>query len=105
MSPLIVYEYFGCKLYLELFGYLSIVIWFAYGLYRTKQRVFVSTIGILFLLSQWAMHNGNAKLDMALEGICIALMLIKQWYNCHEFAVRERNHRKPVGRINTEPKT
>ncbi|GAA5138434.1 hypothetical protein [Thalassotalea piscium] len=68
-------------------GYASLVTWFSYGLYVTRQKVFVAVIGILFMVSQWAAYQDLAQLDMTLTLICVLIMAVKQYQGCAYFAL------------------
>lgn len=64
---------------LKLFGYVSIALWFLYGLAKTSQPYFVLPIFFLFTASQAAFYADMHTLDLILTGACVLIMIVKQY--------------------------
>jgi hypothetical protein len=71
----------------QMLAYACLVIWFAFGLYKTRQPKFVATIAVLFILSQYMYFAEHHTADVILTLICVLLMCIKQYTDWYRFAV------------------
>jgi hypothetical protein len=70
-------------------GYTALTCWFAYGLFKTRQKGFVGIIALLFIGSQWTFYNGMYDIDRWLTLSCFLIMCVKQYLWRHGFAQRE----------------
>lgn len=77
--------------YRDYSGVLCVSLWFAYGLYKTTQPIFVGLIAVLFISSQIAYDTGYHLADLLLTLTCVLIMCVKQYYGRYSFGLRTIN--------------
>ncbi|HAQ49292.1 MAG TPA: hypothetical protein DCR37_09645 [Glaciecola sp.] len=76
----------------QFMGYASLAVWFAWGLSKTKQPIFVWPIFVLFMGSQVAYYADMHTLDLGLTFSCVIIMCAKQYQARHHVVAFMQSH-------------
>lgn len=73
--------------YSDYSGVLCICLWFAYGMYKTQQPIYVGLIAMIFISSQIAYDTGYHLTDLVLTFTCVLIMCVKQYQGRYTVSV------------------